>query len=107
MESNRISMLKARFISVLLALTLLPVVGTVIIISVFEPGRNRNFYHGNVDRISITTLIFVIDVKKRDLLHIGPVATDTPSNSTSNPVGQTRTQEAMTILASYWGADLL
>ena len=54
----------------------------------FESRVDENYYGNAYNRISVTTVVFVIDVKDREVVHIETVGTDTPGNVTQDIRGK-------------------
>ena len=75
---------------------------TLIVYSGFESGRNVNYYSNGADRVSITTIVLVIDAKARELQHIEIIGTDSPSSVTdmSHTTGRLKDKEAEQYIAS-------
>ena len=71
----------------------------LIIYGGFESGRVADFYEGNVDRVSTTTVVYVIDPRKEKVLLLKTIGTDSPGAVTYNPTGQVMHDEAKKYIA--------
>ena len=60
----------------------------------FETGRNKGFYGGNIDRVIVTTRLFVLDPKGKRIVLEETIGTDAPGIQTRNPRGQVLFDEA-------------
>ena len=60
----------------------------------FETGRNKGFYGGNIDRVIVTTRVYVVDPKEKRIVMEETIGTDTPGIKTKNPKGQVLYDEA-------------
>ena len=58
-------------------------------------GVEKGYYMGGIDRTTVTTMVFVIDVQTGELVHIKAVASDTPpSYGAEHSVGSIQKDEA-------------
>lgn len=68
----------------------------------YESLRNEAYYMDAIDRIETTTMVFVIDAKNRQLLHIENIGTVNPASSTRSDqtTGPTMTSESAQYIQS-------
>ncbi|SCW41492.1 Leucine rich repeat-containing protein [Ruminococcaceae bacterium YRB3002] len=64
----------------------------------FKSRVDYGFYMGDVDRITTTTLVFVINVAKREIVHIECIGIDCPGITTDHTTGYTKVNEARTYM---------
>lgn len=63
---------------------------TLVLYGGFESNREKEYYKGGVDRVTTTTLVFIMDPKAKTTQHIEIIGFRTPSFSqTTDPVGST------------------
>ncbi|MDL2252898.1 hypothetical protein LJC49_02335 [Ruminococcaceae bacterium OttesenSCG-928-I18] len=69
---------------------------TLIVYGGFESERSQDYYMGGMDRVKTTTLVFVIDAREKEILHIEVIGTDAPGNMTDvgYTTGHTLDEEA-------------
>ena len=60
----------------------------------FETGRNKGFYGGNIDRVIVTTRVYVLDPREKKIVLTRTIGTDTPASRTSNPTGKVLSEQA-------------
>ena len=63
----------------------------------------KNYYIGG-HRITVTTLVFVIDTKTGEIVHIETIGVDRPGSSTKTPKGKTYVQESIDYLSALLGS---
>lgn len=75
---------------------------TLIISGGFESLREEGYYLGELDRVTITTLVFIIDVHERKILHIESIGSDLgdPKNGINEGrvLGDEREQYILTLI---------
>lgn len=68
---------------------------TLILYGGFESERNEKYYEGGFDRVTVTTLVFVLDTKTKTIQHVKVIDTDAPPARTSRPVGEEKISDAI------------
>ena len=64
---------------------------------------DEDFYNGSIDRRVITTMVLIVDVKQREVLHMENLGTDTPARRVKLPggnIGQTYWEESLAYLSA-------
>ena len=55
---------------------------------------DKAFYWGDIDRKAVSTLVFVIDVREKEMIHIEFIGNDCPGVSAQSATGSTMVTEA-------------
>ncbi len=70
----------------------------------FISFREKDYYYGPMDRCTTTTMVFIIDAQKRELLHVEIIGSDTPPDGSSDHTnGRYKQEEADTYIYSLLG----
>jgi hypothetical protein len=82
---------------------------TLIVYCGLQTIREQDFLNNGADRVSITTMVFVIDARNRELLHIEPIATNTPAATISSSYaydvyGIAQTEQAYSYISTIMGS---
>ena len=68
---------------------------TLILYAGLVSGVNQGFYEGGTDRRMVSTIVLVIDVSGRQVIHIEQIGVDCPGVMASMPSGRTMSEEAL------------